>query len=92
MDLELTRRQLATACQQAEVFGSEVLDPHNGRDGSGPGLTLPVGQVPAFLAALALILAYEGSTREAANLATWVRTEPKGRAVVAYWPGAVLTG
>lgn len=92
MPLELTRHQLALACQQAEIAGSEILDPHVGRDGTGPGLTLPVVKVPEFLAALALILAYEGRSVDAANLATWVRTDPKGRAIAAYWPNAVLVG
>lgn len=92
MTLELTRRQLAAACQQAEIWGSQVLDTHVGRDGDGPGLTLPVAKVPAFLAALTVVLAQEGRTTEAVNLSASVRTEPKGAAIAAYWPGALLEG
>jgi hypothetical protein len=91
LNLTLPRKHLVKACEQADVLGSEILDSHTGRRGTGAGLTLPTWKANEVLAALAQLLIDDGRGSDAAHVIAGNFTEPKGRALVAYWPDATLT-
>ncbi|WP_128378524.1 hypothetical protein [Streptomyces cavernae] len=90
MTLGLSRKHLTEACERADIWGYQLLDAHPGREGAGPGLTLPAGRLDSFLEALVLTLIEGGHGADAGEVSRRVCVEPKRSALVAYWPGAGL--
>lgn len=90
MALELSRKHLAKACEQIEVWGYKVFANHN-PGGTGVAITLPPAKVGEFMTALAELIAEDGREDDAEDATHLVHTSPKGRAIKATWPGAVLT-
>lgn len=90
MPLELSRKHLSEAFAQTDIWGCKVLS-NRRADIPGVAVTLPPAKATEFFAALTQILIGEGRKDDADELTYQLTTAPKGRAIVATWPGATLT-
>jgi hypothetical protein len=88
--LNLSRKHVIKACEDIDVWGYKILSSPKANT-PGVAVTLPPSKVGEFVAAMARILTGEGREDDADDLTFQVINNPKGRAIAATWPGAVLT-